>query len=166
MMTTYTKADRQKILDEFVGRHGRYDAEAFVREVQSTGERHPAWNWFEWDDNKAASDYRVWQARMFVQGLRVKFEVETIHRGVTKVVTMTAPAYVSPLSTRNLGGGYEQVDPRNEEHMRELRRQAAAALESFIERHGVALTSSGISIARYQRDIDTLRQHTTDRMVA
>src|SRR3546814_9062605 len=79
-----SRKDRQKIVDDFVERHGKYDARMFMEEVKATAGQHPAWTWFVWDDEKAADEYRIWQAREFTHDLKVKFSIEVMERGSVK----------------------------------------------------------------------------------
>src|SRR3546814_18543037 len=58
-----SRKDRQKIVDDFVERHGKYDARMFMEEVKATAGQHPAWTWFVWDDEKAADESRSSEER-------------------------------------------------------------------------------------------------------
>lgn len=143
-MARFTKALRQEIVREFAARHdGRYDPALFVQEVRATGPDHPAYEWFEWRDDKAATDYRLWQAREFVQGLKVSFEIEEIGRKPIKVRAVEAPLMVSPEGSRKTGGGYFLLDPTDPDHMAELCRQGAADLRRWLRRYGAALAHAG-----------------------
>ena len=104
-MTGLTKAARQAILDDYLARHnGRFDAGEFLTEVRAGGEDHPAFGWFTWDDDRAAHEHRLWQARTFARDLRVTFNVETLERGAVRIRTVEAPRLVSPLEGRQKGG--------------------------------------------------------------
>jgi len=137
-----TKADRQAIVDDFVARHGRYDPAEFVAEA--AGDNHPAHKWFTWDDEAAAASHRMWQARTFVSGLRVKFSVETIQSGTITIRETTAPAYVSPMEDRRKGGGgYVALAPSDPAAMASFCREASSALSSWLRRYEGALLSAG-----------------------
>lgn len=143
-MTGLTKAARQAILDDYLARHnGRFDAGEFLTEVRAGGEDHPAFGWFTWDDDRAAHEHRLWQARTFARDLRVTFNVETLERGAVRIRTVEAPRLVSPLEGRQKGGGYVTVDPESPEAMRALCAEAAASLQSWLRRYGGALAWAG-----------------------
>ena len=148
-MARYTKDRRQKIIRDFcLHRNADFDARLFEQEVRETGPDHPAYEWFEWDGDKAAREHRIWQAREFAKGLRVSFTVEEIGRsGAITVRQMDAPMLVSPLQGRHSGGGYQLVDPDDPEHMAELCRQAAADLGRWLRRYEGALAYAGGSTA-------------------
>ena len=146
----FTKELRQEILDDFVSRKGKYDATAFLEEVREQGDSHPAWTWFEWNNDKAAQEHRLWQARTFVQGLRVKFEVITTERSISGVVVRDAPAYVSPVETRANGGGYFQTDIEDPGHRREILRQALLSLDTWIRRYGGTFEASGGDVTQME----------------
>ena len=89
MSIRITKKERRAIVQDFMERHGgHYDPRAFVDEIRRSNGQHPAWTWFTWDNDKAADEYRIWQARVFAQDIVVKFSVEQIRRG--KVVIVSA----------------------------------------------------------------------------
>lgn len=141
MMAKFTKALRQKILDDFTRRNnGWFDPRAFMLHVKEAGPDHPAYGWFTWDDAKAAEDYRVWQARTFAQGLRISFKVETVERGA---FTVSAPQFVSPVDRRGDGGGYFQTDPGDAEHLAEMGRQAAQHLRWWLRRYEAVVAPAG-----------------------
>lgn len=142
-MRKYTKEIRQRIIDDYISRHGEYSPTGFLREVRQSNGTHPAWAWFEWQDHVAAEDHRLWQARAFVQGLTIRFEVVTQARGVSGVVQREMPAYISPVAGRANGGGYVAMDPDNPEHMAELSRQGAAALATWLQRYEAAAECAG-----------------------
>lgn len=142
----FTKEMRQQIVREFAEAHGGvFDAAAFLGEVNQVGKSHPAYAWFEWSDRKAAREYRLDQARAFAQGLRIRFEVETIEHGAVKVVSRSMPLVISPINRRSAGGGYNLTDPNDPAHLAELSRQAAQQLRWFVERFQSALDFAEIS---------------------
>jgi len=140
------KAERQKIVEDFAKRHeGQFDPALFVKEVERRGESHAAYAWFTWDDEEAASEHRLWQARVFAQGITVKFKVEEVGRkGAIRIVESEMPLILSPMAGRNEGGGYILTDPHNEEHMAMLCGEGATALRSWLRRYSAALHIAGI----------------------
>lgn len=147
-MANFTKALRQKIVRDFAIKHnGHFNPRLFLQEVREVGPGHPAYEWFEWDDACAAHTHRVEQAREFARDLRVTFEVEEIGRGRSITVRqVTMPMVISPVSGRKDGGGYFLSDPDDDSHMAEHCRQAATALEAWLERYQAAVISAGMPL--------------------
>lgn len=140
-MARFTKALRQQIVREFAEAHGGvFDPAMFLAEARAAN--HPAHDWFEWDDDKAALEFRLDQARDFARGLVVRFEIEEVHRGKMRIAERSAPLVLSPLGNRRDGGGYFITNPDDAEHMEELRRQAAQSLRWFLSRYNAVLTST------------------------
>lgn len=126
MASGFTKQVRREIINDFAARHGgQYLPAAFLAEVKAKGEKHPAFGWFEWDTDKAILEYHLWQAREFANGIIVKFSVQEMHRGRIHVREREMPFVLSPVASRNDGGGYYITDPNDPEHMLELCRQGA-----------------------------------------
>jgi hypothetical protein len=140
------KAERQKIIADFARQHGgAYDPAVFVRAVQKAGASHPAYSWFTWADDEAAEQHRLWQARVFAQGLVIKFTVQEIgQRGKMRVVHQEMPLILSPLEGRNKGGGYFLSNPTDPEHIAMLSREAAVSLQSWSVRYSAAMHAAGI----------------------
>lgn len=159
-MARFSKELRQKIIREFcLRRNTDFDAKLFEQEVRDTGPDHPAYGWFEWDESKAAGEYRVWQAREFAKDLRVTFSVEEIGRaGVIRVREVEAPMLVSPLDGRRSGGGYFLTDPSNPDHMAELCRQAATSLATWLRRYEGALAHAGGSVSMIEKQLKALEK--------
>lgn len=151
-MARFTKDLRQQIVREFAEQNGGwFDPAAFVAAVKKAGKKHPAWGWFQWDDDRAAHEFRLDQARDFARGLVVRFEVKTIHRGSFKIVEQSAPLALSPVGNRREGGGYYLTDPNDPAHMDELCRQAAQSLRWFLSRYSAALAHVGMSATGFER---------------
>ena len=147
-MTRFTREARQEIVEAFARANGGvFDAGAFLAEVSQVGKKHAAWDWFEWNDNKAAREHRLDQARDFARGLVVRFEIQVVDRGATKVVSQSVPLIMSPTDNRRQGGGYVMTDPDDPQHMAELCRQAAQGLRWFIERFEAAIRHAGGDVA-------------------
>ena len=146
-MGKYTKQQRQTIVREFATRHnGLYNPALFVEEVRASGPSHPAYDWFEWDESKAAKEHQLWQAREFVRDLRVSFSIEEVGRDrAISVRTVEMPAALSPMDVRSKGGGYVMTSPGDDRTMSEYCRQAAAALDAWLRRYGAALSYAGAS---------------------
>lgn len=156
MTRKFTKKLREKIVADYIAKHGHFDPRGFLREVRNSNGSHPAWPWFEWNDGKAAEEYRVEQAREFVQGLTISFQVETIERSVPTIKTKEFPAYVSPLDGRRDGGGYLAVDPENPAHLNEIERQGLIMLEAWMKRFKDTVETNGVSCVGIQAVVDQL----------
>lgn len=157
-MARFTRELRQEIVREFAVRHnGLYDPALFFAEVEATGQDHPAYGWFEWDHDKAAREYRLWQARAFANGLRVVFRIEEVGRsGPMKIREAEMPLVLSPVDTRRSGGGYILVDTGNPDHMAEHCRQAATALRTWFDRYESALIYAGASTVAIEKAMKVL----------
>ena len=157
-MARFTKALRQEIIRDFCERRNAdFDARLFEQEVRETGPSHPAYEWFQWDAEKAAHDHRIWQAREFATGLKVSFTVEEIGRNKSiSVREVEMPMLVSPLDGRRGGGGYFLSDPENPEHMAEFCRQAAADLARWLRRYHAAVAHAGGSVGAVERQLRLL----------
>lgn len=144
-MSRFTKELRQQIVKEFAEAHGGvFDPATFLSYVRQAGETHPAYSWFEWNDNSAAHEHRLGQAREFASGLRVSFQVEAVERkAMMKIVSAQAPLVHSPVAGRQNGGGYVVTDMNDPEHVAELCRQAAQSMRWFITRFEAAIISAG-----------------------
>jgi len=166
-VTRFTKEQRQEIIRDFcLRRNADFDARLFEQEVREKGPEHPAYDWFEWDGDKAASEYRIWQARTFATGLRVSFKVEEIGRGGTVTVrSVEAPLLISPGADRKTGGGYHFTDPANPEHMAEFCRQAAVALSGWMRRYEGALLHAGGAAHTIERQVKLLEKAATPAKV-
>lgn len=151
-MARFTKALRQQLVRDFAEKNGGwFDPAAFLSEVRRQGTKHLAFEWFEWDDSKAAHEFRLDQARDFARGLIVIFEVKTMHRGSLRVVEQSAPMLVSPMAGRKGGGGYYITDPNDPAHMIELCLQAAQSMRWFISRYESALRYAGVNTAQFEK---------------
>lgn len=146
-MARFTRALRQRIIEDFTrANNGWFDPRAFVAHVRAAGPEHPAFGWFEWDDKVAAEAHRLDQARDFVRGLVVRFEVRTEAREGLTVVAREAPFAVSPVAPRRSGGGYYLTEPGCPEQMAELRRQAARDLAWWLRRYRGAVEDAGVEL--------------------
>ena len=158
----FTKQLRQEIIRSFCQRRNSdFDAIAFEKEVRETGESHPAYEWFEWNVDTAATEHRIWQARSFATGLRISFSVEEIGRsGTLRIREVEMPMVLSAMAGRDKGGGYYLVDRDNPEHMAELCRQAATDLGRWLRRYEGALLHVGGSTASIERQLRLLESTT------
>ena len=136
----FSSEDRLRIIRSHMEEHdGACHPETFVEEAASTN--HPAHEYFEWDNSAAGHQYRVWQARQFMQ-IRIRreaTEVIDMSDGQTTIQIRPMPALVSPVGTRSTGGGYIATD--TEEGELELRREARLMFSQWISRFGAVLSN-------------------------
>jgi hypothetical protein len=152
-MRKYTRKLRQEIVNDYIAKHGSFNASEFVEFVREAGAEHPAYEWFEWDDEKCADRYRVDQARDFVSGLTVSFSVQTVQRGGVSVRVVESPMLVSPMEGRKSGGGYIEVDPLDPVAMSALAREAASTLQSWLNRYASVLARWGVQQGPFDRAV-------------
>jgi hypothetical protein len=134
----FTKADKQRIIDDYLGQSGRnlFVPGEFVDWLAD----HPDHECHEWffgkTDAEAAREYRIGLARRMASGLRIVAHTdEAKTANVVSVTVREFPAYVSPVASRRVGGGYQPFDPDDAGDMAELRRQGAVAMRSWLERY-------------------------------
>lgn len=161
-MTRYTKRKRQEIVENFARQHnGQYDPVLFLREVEETGERHPAYHWFEFNKDAAAREHNLWQARQFTRDLHISFQVEEVGRaGMMTIRTMEMPMMLSPAHDRggrSGGGGYWLVDPDNPDHQIELCRAAGVALLSWLDRYQASISYVGFDAKAIEQIAETMK---------
>lgn len=156
----YSKNDRQKIIDDYLAATGRnmFVPSEFVAwlEGQPT---HPVYAvFFAKADAQAAIEYRIGLARRFASGLRIRVtETITETAQVRHIVTREYPALISPVHARRVaGGGYQPFDASDPEMQAELRRQAASALRSWLNRFSGAVEAAGISVDGVVAVVDAL----------
>jgi len=162
------RKERAEIVKDFCLRHGGvYNPQTFVEEVRSTGPDHPAYNHFTWNDTEAAHKQRTWEARMFVQGLKLEYKIEHLTpTGKIKVQERDVPLLLSPSETRQDGMGYYMFDPDDPEHLEELRRQAVVDLKAWVVRYAVALDSAGLTKQPLERIISILESTSASSLQA
>lgn len=158
-MKRFTKEERERIARDFAQRNGgRFEPAAFVAEVQKTGKSHPAYEWFEWDVQKAAQNWWIDQAREFVSDLRIVFSVQDVTPGKYKVQS-EYPMFISPLANRRDGGGYNEVDPDSRDDLVEIARQASRDLTSWLGRYRSALERLGHSTRLIDQALTKINSH-------
>lgn len=144
----FTKADRQRIIDGYLGKTGRnlFIPCEFIDWLSGQPD-HEAHEWFFGkSDAETAREHRIWMARKMANGLRITAEVSTAPAkgNVVSVSVREFPAFVSPMASRRDGGGYQPFDPKDAVAMAELRRQGAVALRSWLNRYGGAFAADDL----------------------
>ena len=109
---------------------------------------------FEWDDNKASHQFRLWQARVLI----TKFKVKLVGGGEEII-----PIRLSLIEDRQeVGGGYRYTEDilESEELTEELMRTAVKEIEAWMKRYSMLkdlVESVGKSIKPFQRFESAIR---------
>lgn len=162
-----TKQRRQEIIREFAVRHnGYFNPKLFFEEVQSTGDEHEAYAWFEWDRDRGWLEHNHWRAREFAIGLQVNFSVEEVGRSKVTVREVSMPFTLSPMDGRNGGGGYIVSDPNDPAHLIELCGQAATDLARWLRRYQAAVIHARGSVQAIEKQLRLLEAVTPQEEAA
>jgi hypothetical protein len=150
-MAGFTKADRQRIIDEYLATSGAnmFQPAEFIDWLSGQPD-HEAYEWFfGMDDAQAAREHRILMARQMANGLRIVANVSrTPDRGSVVAVTVREfPAMVSPMAGRRDGGGYVSFDPDDPALVAELRRQGAQALRGWLARYRGVAEIGGLDVS-------------------
>ena len=132
----FTNEEREEILKMHIAEFGSFDAPTFVDAASDP--RHPAHEWFTWDDTEASGKYRVNEAREFAR-VRITTQdvpVEKVGDGGTFTIN-APPLLVAPPEQRSEGGGY--ILANTEEGRDACRDAARIMLQQFIANHGHAI---------------------------
>ena len=145
----FKKKDRQRIIDGYLAETGRnmFIPSEFIDWLSGQPEHEMYDAFFGMSDEHAARQHRIALARRMASGLRVVAREENTETNVIGVTTREYPAYVSPMAGRKGGGGYEPVDPYDEAHLAELRRQGATALRAWLSRYRGAFEHAGADLS-------------------
>ena len=133
----FTSKDRQRIIDGYLSQSGRnmFVPSEFIDWLADEPE-HEAYEWFfATDDATAAREHRIAMARRMANGLRITAKIQEATASVVQIAVREYPAFVSPVASRKSGGGYAPFDPQDGAAMKELRRQGAVALQSWLNRY-------------------------------
>jgi hypothetical protein len=141
---------RQAIIDEYLNDTGAnsFMPKDFLEWLRERPTHRAYALFFSADDEEAAEQFRLQLVRQFIAGLRIKVAVSTAPSEAKQVnVTVSMPAYISPVGNRRGGGGYIATDINDPETMREMARQAATDLRRVLERHDGIGKLSGIDMS-------------------
>ena len=149
----FAKTEKQEILDDHLKAHaGEFSPLAFVGEAEKGS--HPAHQYFQWDNKKASHEWRLWQARQFVSGLRIEAKAiiaKPLRVDVTaRTTTVEMPAVVSE--------GYGSYVSTTKREGREiLMAEAARSLNNWLERYGgfVGLHVSTLPVEKLARALQS-----------
>ena len=145
----FKASDRQRIIDDYLSKSGAnmFTPSEFVDWLSGQPD-HEAYPWFFGKgDAHAAREHRIAMARQMASGLRITITTKEAKQNVVSVVTREIPAYVSPVSGRKTGGGYEPTDPRDQSHIAEIRRQGCSALRGWLSRYRGAFEHAGVDLS-------------------
>ena len=157
-MSGFDRTYRQKIIDEYLNDSGNnvfVPADFLAWLKDRPGHRVYSLFYGKSDDDAAAA-YRVGLVRNFVNGLRINVRVSvapSTARAVSVLVndtspmTVSVPAFISPVANRRGGGGYYSTDVNDPAMMRELGRQAAVDLRSWLSRYEGIATLIGVAVS-------------------
>ena len=154
--------EKQRIIDEYLKAtgHDMFRPAEFLEWLREN-EEHPCYGvFFSQADDEAAMEYRKDLVRKWVSGMRLKVRFEEPLVGRSRKVRITeyeVPAMVSPLALRREGGGYYNVNMDDPAHVAELATQAAASLESWLERFGGVAGITGCDLAAINETVGQLR---------
>lgn len=136
-----TREEIGAILDDIQERSGkpRLDAEDVVAVASEPG--HPLHEHFTWDNNKAAHQWRLFQARTLIRTIRI-----TDREGS---LAPPAPKYIALKQDINDGGGYRKtVDVMSDEQLAEAARATAIKeLQGWLNRWRTFLSLSDLTSA-------------------
>jgi len=159
-MSKLSRKQRQEIIDEYLVESGasRFHPEQFLAWLSERPD-HPAYGWFEWDDERAAAEYRVSQARHFAAGCRIVASMSVVSRGGSvKVVTTMMPAMISPRDGWRNGGGYVPLSADDPVSMDAFCEEAACALDAWCRRYEGAVLHRGGNLTAVRKLVALLAE--------
>ena len=116
-MSNFARKTKQRIIDDYLQATGYniFKADEFVDWLANQPE-HEMYNaFYGTDDATAARQWRIDMARRMASGLRIVVKQEEVQQSsVVSIKVAEYPAYISPVSKRKEGGGYEPFDPDDE----------------------------------------------------
>lgn len=150
-MAGFPKAERQKIIDDYLNRTGSnlFNAAEFI-DWLSCQPDHQAYDWFFGISNEeAAREHRIQMARQMANGLRIVAQISGAPEkaSTVNVTTREFPAMVSPMAGRKSGGGYEPFHPDDPAMVAELRRQGAQSLRAWLARYRGVSEMGGLDVS-------------------
>ena len=158
-MAYFSKKTKQRIMDDYLNATGRntYDPKEFVMWLKDQPDHEAHRAFWGTSDEEAAMQWRIDLARRFASGLRIVAKTEVIESEVRRIKVTEYPAYISPVTTRRQGGGYEPFDPESEESQAELRRQAGVQLAAWLNRYRGAAEQIGLDMTPLEKMAMILR---------
>tara|TARA_R110002096_G_scaffold176361_1_gene352551 strand:- start:201 stop:707 length:507 start_codon:yes stop_codon:yes gene_type:complete len=159
-MSNFARKTKQRIIDDYLQATGYniFKADEFVDWLANQPE-HEMYNaFYGTDDATAARQWRIDMARRMASGLRIVVKQEEVQQSsVVSIKVAEYPAYISPVSKRREGGGYEPFDPNDEASQEELRRQAGVALAAWLNRFRGSAEHIGLDMTPIENIVLVLR---------
>ena len=140
---TYSEDERRQIIEMHLDAHdGVFLPHDLLEEAGNLS--HPAHDYFEWDNEIAGYTYRIWQARRFAQVriIHVPIAHTNLAEAGTTITVSKQPIVVSPLASRNHGGGYVAADSQEGQHF--LLEESEAMGRQWLARFRLVLTSDEV----------------------
>ena len=109
-MAGFPKKERQRIIDDYLAASGRnmFHPAEFVDWLGGQPD-HEAYEWFYgMEDQEAARQWRIQMARQMASGLRIVVQESDPEDQVVSISVREYPTFISPVSLRKKGGGYER----------------------------------------------------------
>ena len=138
---TYSQAERLRIIEEHREAHdGELYAGSFLDAARHP--EHSAHDYFDWDDTMAAHQHRLFQARRFIRVTikRASVPIVNVSDGSIIITIDRRPAFVSPMESRNVGGGYYDATDTT------LREECGVWLRQGVKRFGSSLTAEEVEL--------------------
>ena len=137
----YSSAERWSIIRTHMDTHGGVlNAEEFL--AAATNSNHPAHDWYEWDDSKAAHAHRLQQTRQFYHIVIDKNPPQKVSGGNVEYTTL--PAVVSPLESRWSKKPYYIAADTPEGH-EALLEEFAASIENWMDKRRGILSKTQVT---------------------
>jgi len=158
-MAYFSKKTKQRIMDDYLHVTGNnmFVPEEFVLWLKDQPDHEAHKAFWGTSDEDAAMQWRIDLARRFASGLRIVAKTEVIESDVRHIKVTEYPAYISPVTTRRQGGGYEPFDPDSEESQAELRHQAGVQLTAWLNRYRGSAENVGLDMTPIEYIAKTLR---------
>ena len=163
-MAGFPKKERQRIIDDYLAASGRnmFNPVEFVDWLGGQPDHEAYSLFYGMDDVEAARQWRIQLARQMASGLRIVVQESAPEDQVVSITVREYPAFISPVSLRKKGGGYERFDPNSEDSQRELRRQAATALATWLGRYRGCAENFGLNVTAIEEIAEALREKVED----
>lgn len=159
-MSNFARKTKQRIIDDYLSATGlnMFKADEFVDWLADQPEHEMYDAFYGMDDSVAARNWRIDQARRMASGLRIVVKAQEVQQSeVVSIKVAEYPAYISPVSKRREGGGYEPFNPDDETSQKELRFQAGVALAAWINRYRSSAERVGIDLTSMEHVVRILR---------
>ena len=158
-MSNFSKKTKQRIIDDYLQKTGAnmFVPTHFVDWLVTQPEHEAYPEFYAMDDTHHARENRINLARRLASGLRIVVKSEEVESSVISIKVTEYPAYISPMSKRREGGGYEPFDPSDANAQAELRRQAGASLAAWLGRFRGCAEHVGLDMTPLESIVHVLR---------